>query len=216
MLDRRRKTTKTNPPLSPGPGGLRWAQAAFVVGVTYVAVSVYWALGGTWLLGTVGSALVHRGGSASAVLLIGVWAAVLLKLIGTVLPLASRQPTRRSWHRVLRLLTVAEGAILTLYGLVLTAVGMGTQIGIVHTSSSADHRALAWHAYLWDPWFLVWGLLVVLTLWQSRHHRSKAPSPADPTIFQMSGSPRVVCSEPIRRLCPLSGNTPEKVSGRRP
>jgi hypothetical protein len=23
-----------------------------------------------------------------------------------------------------------------------------------------DHRALAWHTYLWDPWFLMWGLLV--------------------------------------------------------
>jgi len=32
----------------------------------------------------------------------------------------------------------------------------------------ADHRALAWHAYLWDPWFLVWGVLVTAALLRSR------------------------------------------------
>jgi hypothetical protein len=34
--------------------------------------------------------------------------------------------------------------------------------------ASADHRALAWRAYLWDPWFLVWGLLVTAALLRSR------------------------------------------------
>jgi Protein of unknown function (DUF3995) len=202
----------TSPTFEPGAGGLRWAQAAFVVGAAYVAVSVYWGLGGTWLLETVGSSLVHRGRSASAVVLIGVWGAAFLKLIGAVLPLASRQPTSPSWHRVLRLLTVAEAAILTLYGLVWTAVGLGIQIGIVHVSSSADHRAQAWHAYLWDPWFLVWGLFVTLALWGSRHHRNKTPSPADPTTFHLSGPTRAGCSKPFRQVCSLPGNTPENVS----
>jgi hypothetical protein len=50
-----------------------------------------------------------------------------------------------------------EAGILTIYGLVLTTAGLFVQAGIVSAASKADHRALAWHAYLWDPWFLAWG-----------------------------------------------------------
>ena len=39
---------------------------------------------------------------------------------------------------------------------------------MIGTPANADHRALAWHAYLWDPWFLVWGLLVTAALLRSR------------------------------------------------
>jgi len=48
-----------------------------------------------------------------------------------------------------------EAAVLVIYGLVPTTVGLMVQLGIIAASASADHRALAWHAYLWDPWFLV-------------------------------------------------------------
>ena len=34
--------------------------------------------------------------------------------------------------------------------------------GAITADPSADYRALAWHAYLWDPWFLIWGLLTLL------------------------------------------------------
>jgi hypothetical protein len=57
-------------------------------------------------------------------------------------------------------MTWIEAAVLTTYGLVLTAVGLLVQAHVIHASATADHRALAWHAYLWDPWFLIWGLLV--------------------------------------------------------
>ncbi|MGI8591252.1 MAG: hypothetical protein ACR2M5_09740, partial [Nakamurella sp.] len=54
------------------------------------------------------------------------------------------------------------------------------QFGVIAASASADHRALAWHAYLWDPWFLVWGLLVTAALLRIRHrnktHETGRPS----------------------------------------
>ena len=49
----------------------------------------------------------------------------------------------------------AEAAILIVYGLVQTAAGLLVQADVIHASATADHRALAWHAYLWDPWFLI-------------------------------------------------------------
>jgi hypothetical protein len=48
------------------------------------------------------------------------------------------------------------------------AVGLLVQAGLIGTPGGADHRALAWHAYLWDPGFLVWGVLVTAALLRSR------------------------------------------------
>jgi hypothetical protein len=63
----------------------------------------------------------------------------------------------------------AQAAFLTLYGLVFTAVGLLVQSGVLHASADADRYAMAWHTYLWDPWFLVWGLLVLAALRPGRH-----------------------------------------------
>jgi hypothetical protein len=32
----------------------------------------------------------------------------------------------------------------------------------------ADPRALRWHVLLWDPWFLLWGLLLLLAVRRRR------------------------------------------------
>jgi Protein of unknown function (DUF3995) len=150
--------------------GLGAAWAAFAVGLLYAAISVYWGLGGTWLLDTVGASLAQPGRSASAVVVLAVWCAVGLKVIASVLPLLAVGvgAARSRWPRPIRALAWVEAAILTLYGLILTAIGLLVQAGLIGTQASADHRALAWHAYLWDPWFLVWGLLVTAALLRSR------------------------------------------------
>jgi hypothetical protein len=143
--------------------GLAAAAAALVVGLAYVAFSAYWALGGTWLLATVGSSLVTADQSATVVM--AVWAAVVLKSIGALLPFYLRHSAPPSkWHGRLRLLAWAEGAVLTLYGFVFTSTDLLVQAGVIHPGRAADRRALVWHTYLWDPWFLVWGVLVVLAL----------------------------------------------------
>jgi hypothetical protein len=129
---------------------------------------MYWALGGSWLLGTVGASL---AGTSSAAVKFAVWAAVALKAIAAFLPLlaigALHRPPRW-WVRWLRRLTWIEALILTAYGLLLTATGLLVQSGVIAPPGNADHRAPRWHAYLWDPWFLVWGLLVTTALVRCR------------------------------------------------
>jgi hypothetical protein len=66
----------------------------------------------------------------------------------------------------------AEAGILTIYGLVLSGAGWLEQSGAIGPAAGADHRALAWHAYLWDPWFLLWGVLVTAALVRSRQPRA--------------------------------------------
>ena len=103
-------------------------------------------------------------------MVLAVWCAVGLKVIASVLPLLAvgAAAARSRLPRLIRALTWVEAVILTGYGLILTAVGLLVQAGLIGTPASADHRALAWHAYLWDPWFLVWGLLVTAALLRSR------------------------------------------------
>jgi len=62
----------------------------------------------------------------------------------------------------------AAALILVFYGGVLTVVGLLVQLDLVQASANADHKAPRWHAYLWDPWFLVWGVLLTAALVRSR------------------------------------------------
>ena len=144
------------------------ARAALIVGLAYAGISMYWGLGGTWLLDTVGGSLAAGGRSGSAGVMAAVWGAAGLKVIAAVLPVLAAGRAAASgpvpWRRLLRVLAWAEAMILTLYGLVLTTVGLLVQTGLIRAGANADHRALAWHAYLWDPWFLLWGLLVTAAL----------------------------------------------------
>ena len=156
----------------PAAKGLRLAQAACGAGLAYAAVSVYWALGGTWLLDTVAGTLEQQGRAGNPGIILGVCAATVLKVIGAIVPLAaagvsSGQATVAGRRRV-RVLAWLEAAILTIYGLVLTVAGLLVQSGAIAPAASADRRALAWHAYLWDPWFLLWGALVAAALARSR------------------------------------------------
>lgn len=150
------------------------AWAACAVGLLYATVSVYWGLGGTWLLDTVGGSLAEQGHAHNAGVVVAVWGAAVLKLIAAALPvLALRGLSSPARTRAVWLLSWIAAGVLTAYGLVLTAVGLLVQTGVVHASRNADHEALAWHAYLWDPWFLVWGLLIAAALLQGQRRPSR-------------------------------------------
>jgi len=147
--------------------------AALVLGLLYGVVSAYWGLGGVWLLDTVGGSLEQQARAGTAIVKAAAWFAVVLKLVAAVLPLLvlRRLGSTGWWDRALWVLAWTEAAILNIYGLVLTATGLLVQAGVIRVSPTADHRALAWHAYLWDPWFLIWGLLVTTALLRSRPRR---------------------------------------------
>jgi uncharacterized BrkB/YihY/UPF0761 family membrane protein len=145
----------------------RLACAAAALGTLYASVSAYWALGGTALLDTIGGTLEREGRAGTTGLLVVVWVSVALKLAASATGLAAvaqPQRTNRCHRRVLRRTAWLIATLLVLYGGVLTSVGMLVQTGILHTSHNADHRALRWHAFLWDPWFLIWGLLLAAAM----------------------------------------------------
>lgn len=160
------------------PRGSRLAHAAAGVGLLFAAVSGYWVLGGTWLVDTLGRSFEDgaRDRTWSFLLLVG--AAAVLKTTAAVLPLvALRRLASPAWNRLVWVLSWIAAAVLTVYGLVYTGVGLLVQAGAIGDAAGVAHRSLAWHAYLWDPWFLVWGLLACAALLRGRHGRRQAPSP---------------------------------------
>ena len=103
------------------------------------------------------------------------WLVVALKLFGAWLPVAVVSNTKQRHRRLRQRLAQAEAALLAIYGLVLTLIGLLVQAGVIDRSARADQKALAWHAFLWDPWFLIWGVLIVAAL---RRHRQTQPRAA--------------------------------------
>jgi hypothetical protein len=177
----RRRGVVDAAPLRPRRSGLRLAQTALIVGLLHGAVLAYWGVGGTWLLDTIGGSLEEKGRAGDTGVMLAVWVGVVLVIIASVLPLLTlRQLTRPAGNRIVWLLAWAEAAILTLYGGVNTGVGLLALAGVLPGPDNADdHRALAWHTYLWDPWFLIWGLLVAAALLRGRQHPSQTETTAD-------------------------------------
>lgn len=147
------------------------AFAAFLVGVLYAAVSAYWGVGGTALLDTIGGTLEREGRAGNAGVLAVLWVVVVLKLAA-----ARLGPAAVGGPRWVRRTACAAAVILVLYGGTLTVAGLLVQLDLVHATANADHQALRWHAYLWDQWFLVWGLLLTAALTRSRPARTE-PAP---------------------------------------
>jgi hypothetical protein len=137
------------------------AYAACVLALLHAAASFYWAGGGTAGLSTIGGALEQLGRAREPALIAVVWAVGLLKALAGLLALALVRPWGRAFPRRVLLTAAWGGAVLlTAYGGLFTLGGM-----------TADWTALRWHAFFWDPWFLVWGLLLGTAAW----HRRRTP-----------------------------------------
>lgn len=145
------------------------AIAAAFLGVAYATVSLVWGLGGSWLLDTVGGELAIGGRTGATLIVLALWAAIVLKLIASAIPILAVSPAvKGKLRKHIRLVCGVEAIVLTTYGLVLTMAGVLVHFGVIQAAADADHRAIAWHAFLWDPWFAAWGILVTATLFLSR------------------------------------------------
>lgn len=143
--------------------------AACVAGLVHAAFSLYWALGGSWLIETVGQWAVDwsREAPTTAALVLAAIAAV--KAAGAVVPLlveSGRLPGRNAW----RTLSWAGAIVLLAYGAANT-VGAWLVLAGVVGDASTDPPALLGHALLWDPLFALWGGFLALGLRRSSQRR---------------------------------------------
>jgi uncharacterized membrane protein len=136
--------------------GAAWTAAALAL--LSAAVSAYWTAGGTALLETVGGAIAALARERSVPALVLGGAVVAAKLLAAVLALALlRRPSR-----VVRWPALLAGGVLTVWGAANVLLGGAVLIGLLRLGPVADERALRWHVLLWDAWFLVWGVALLI------------------------------------------------------
>lgn len=148
----------------------RWA-ARFAAGLAFAsaAVTLYWTVGGTLLLDSVGGAIedLARDRSLGAVAL-GT-TTVLLKIAAGVLSLALiRVSVGGRRRRFLLLTNGVASAILCVWGGANVIVGALVLGGAITSSADVDRHALRWHVFVWDMWFLVWGLALAVAVAAAR------------------------------------------------
>ncbi len=152
-----------SPASSPRTGTARTALlVAAVAGAVHAGFSLYWALGGRWLVETLGERVVETFAGRELLLLpVGV-----AKLAGALIPYVLH---RRDWPgpRWWRPLCWAGGAVLLAYGLVNTVSASLVLAGVVDVAAP-DRPGLIGHALLWDPLFALWGAALLAGLWWSR------------------------------------------------
>lgn len=132
----------------------------------FAAVSFYWAAGGTLGLATVGQEAVELSRSGNVAVIAAPWFVGVVKVAGGLLALALVQPWgRRAFPRRLLLLAGWAGtAALVLYGAANISALLLVQVGVIQAPAEMDWQGFYGHLYLWDPWFLVWGLLLGMTM----------------------------------------------------
>jgi hypothetical protein len=62
---------------------------------------------------------------------------------------------------------------MTIYGALQSLGALLVVTGVVDPGPEANRGALAWHAYFWDPWFVLWGVAFVISLWLTRPSASE-------------------------------------------
>ncbi|MCQ1946026.1 MULTISPECIES: DUF3995 domain-containing protein [unclassified Arthrobacter] len=148
-----RKAGRRQAPTGLGRACLWTACAA---GLLHAGFSFYWALGGRWLLDTVGQWAVQE--STEAPLRTGVLlgAVAAFKAAAALIPAAAaygRVPKPGLW----RTLSWIGAVVLVLYGGANTVVSNAVLAGLIRPDTGYDRMATIGHAWLWDPLFLLWG-----------------------------------------------------------
>ncbi len=146
------------------------AYAACAWALIFAAVSFYWAAGGTVGADTVGGVITRLPGIVALL-----WVTAALKVLGGLLALALVRPWGRVLPRWLLLtLSWAGGVGLIAYGAIPLVVNGLMVAGVLHVPGPVDWTVMRWHVFLWDPWWLLGGLLFVAAAW-SYQHQARLP-----------------------------------------
>lgn len=137
--------------------------AAAAAAFTFAVPSLYWAAGGMAGVSTLGGRIEELARQRNTGLVVATWAAFLLKVLGGVLALALVQSWGRRLPRGPVLLTSWAGAVLlSAHGTLQTATVALILAGLVDDTQGLSSGARRWRLFLWEPWFLIWGLLLGL------------------------------------------------------
>lgn len=159
---------------------MRWswrASAYIAAGLAFLSAATtgYWLLGGTALLDTLGGSLERLARERSSGALALGATVVLIKSVAGVLALLLLSPPQRGW-RIIAGLDILTAAALCVWGTANVLVGALVLSGGIERADVNRH-ALRWHVFLWDAWFLAWGVALVFALVGAIRDRRRSLDP---------------------------------------
>lgn len=154
----------------PSAARSRWstgfAYAACGWALVFAAMSFYWAAGGIAGANTLGADITGPALARDPVFVALLWGTGAMKVAGGLMALALAQPWDRLLPRWLPLTTTWIGGVFMLvYAGANLAVRGLMAIGVLSTPVSMRTPAAQWHLLLWDPWWLLGGLLFIAAAW---------------------------------------------------
>lgn len=149
-------------------GASRWFNLAALAGALHAAITLYWALGGSGLLWTMGEDFVTKFSDT-------MWVLFPLAFVKGLAAVAPTWLNRHGWpaRRVTRAACWLGSVVLMLWGGTNTLVGNAVLVGAIRPSDGFDRSAMIGHAWIWDPLFLIWGMSLAVGMWLTR----RAPNP---------------------------------------
>lgn len=136
------------------------ARAACAWAVIFALMSLYWAAGGLVGGETLGVEIDRLAHERDPSFVSELWAAFALKAVAAALALALWQHRgRRLPRRLLVVLGGLTGAGITVYAVANFAQHALMAGGAISTPDALGTTAVKWHLALWDPFWLVGGLL---------------------------------------------------------
>lgn len=159
------------PGTAPPPSRPVWAYSAFWVTVAFIPIHVYWALGGTFWLPP--AALIPANQQATQV---ANWGVSVLLAIGAAIVLALARPVGRRVHPALLLAPIWIGSVVCVshaaFGIVTKSLYLAGVHGAVDfpalpgtsvaAAAAANHTAAVLDLAVFEPWFLLEGILLLL------------------------------------------------------
>lgn len=115
-------------------------------------------------------------------------ATVALKLAAGLLAVGLVRPWGRRLGRRLLLGANALASVLLLaWGVANVCAGALVLRGVIAPADGLNERALRWHVFVWDPWFVVWGTALALAL---QGHRRTDRDRSHPVVLGPAGARR--------------------------
>jgi hypothetical protein len=144
----------------------RAAYAASAWAFAFAALSGYWAAGGTALADTLGASVTGPALAREPGFVALLWGVAAAKALLGLLALALASRSHLFVPRWLLLVAAwGAGAFMVLYAGANLAVRGLMAAGVMPTPEAMHSAAARWHLFLWDPWWLLGGLLFVATAW---------------------------------------------------
>lgn len=156
------------------------AYAAAAWAILFAAQSFYGAAGGTFGLATFGREIERQARERESGFITLVWITGGLKLGVGILALALAGRWGRALpRRLLRGVAWATSGFLLIYGTANLVQHGLMQAGALDIPSGLGHTGLSGHLFLWDPWWMLGGILFAMATWR---HRQKATATASPHL----------------------------------